>query len=131
MIAKILYFNWTKANKEDGVYNPKGSLGRVRWTGELLVDRPDLYDHVGNIECAEAGETACGEAFRKFNRVEEGDMEGMNIRSMSVGDVVLFDDSRMFVVQGMGWKEIPTEAFFETAGKLAFWARPEVKEQSQ
>ena len=54
MIAKVIYFNWRKAENEDNIRreiernapNMKAgaSLKRVTWSGELLDDRPDLYD---------------------------------------------------------------------------------------
>lgn len=127
MKAKIIYFNWYRvANTAE-----HDLLARATMGGNVLVDRPELYDVVGEIDLT-PDETGCDVAFRAFNRVEEGDMEGLTIRSMSVGDIVLFDgpDAKMFVCKGMGWEEIPREAFCETEGKLAFWARPLVKTQS-
>jgi hypothetical protein len=38
-------------------------------------------------------------------------MEGLHIRSMSVGDFVLFPDGRMYVCQGMGWREESFSSF--------------------
>lgn len=123
--AKVLYFNWHKARKEDGVYNPNGSLGRVTWTGELLTDRPDLYDWVDEVDIIPNKDyiSTCDKAFREFNCVEEGDMAGMHIRSMSVGDVVLFPDGNLYVCQGCGWKEFP-------GNSLVFWNRPKVESQN-
>jgi hypothetical protein len=64
------------------------------------------------------------DAFRAFNYLEDGDMKDLKIRSMSVGDVVLFDDAAMYVVQGTGWKHIPAGI-----DKLAFWGLPKIEEQ--
>lgn len=123
MLAKIIYFNWYKGDA--------AGLMRPTFTGELLHDRPDLYDMVGEID-VEPTEDGCDDAFRAFNRVEEDDMKGMEIRSMSVGDIVLFDNGKMFVVQGMGWKAIDNVLPLPVGpgvDKLAFWARPKVARQ--
>lgn len=113
MFAKVIYFNWNKARNEDfkSDRNLSPSLMSVTWSTGLLIDRPDLYDYVGDFEVSGENlrtfsyEGVCNGAFRRFNRVEADDMAGLNIRSMSVGDIVLFDDGRLFVVHGMGWKE--------------------------
>ncbi len=126
MIAKVIYFNWRKAEKEDLACQcdsmTRLSLKRVTWTGELLSDRPDLYDNVGEIGVPDSSENSCELAFRAFNRVLDGDMSGMTIRSMSVGDLVVFDDSKLFVCYGSGWNAV-------SGHSLAFWALPLVKEQ--
>ena len=67
-------------------------------------------------------EGVCDDAFRSFNRVEEGDMKGLKIRSMCVGDLVVFDDGKLIVCQGMCWKEV-------SGHSLKFWALPKVEEQ--
>jgi hypothetical protein len=36
----------------------------------------------------------------------EPDRDGASLRSMSVGDVVVFDSGRAFVCQGIGWAEV-------------------------
>lgn len=128
--AKIIYFNQRKALQEDDTYKHDASLIRVTWTGELLAGRPDLYDYVGDIDCGEVSaypyeyEKVCDNAFRAFNRVDEGDMEGLKIRSMCVGDIVLFPDGKLYVVQGCGWKEF-------SGNSLVFWNLPKVEEQGR
>jgi len=128
MIGKVVYFNWEKARIEDErdcASKPhKSSFLSVTWTGELLTDRPDLYDCVGDWMGLDGNHIdACDEIFRAYNRVEPGDMADLPIRSMSVGDLVVFDDGELIVCQGMGWKSY-------TGHSLAFWAIPKSSFQS-
>jgi len=87
------------------------------FTGRFFPANPELYSYVGDIETPGSEESDCEFVFRKFNRVEDGDMEGMNIRSMSVGDAVLFENGSLYFCQGMGWSLC-------TGNSLAFWNLP-------
>lgn len=55
-------------------------------------------------------EVACDELFSRFNHAHPGvtgqDAERYGCRSMSVGDMVWFDDGKRFVCCGCGWAEI-------------------------
>ena len=120
--AKIIYFNWHKLNQEPRPTEGASLFVRVNPCGELLVDRPDLYDYVADIAADGDHIETCDRAFRAFNRVEDGDMPNSQVRSMCVGDLVVFDDGRLFVCQGCGWKEF-------VGHSLKFWALPKVTTQ--
>lgn len=118
MQAKILYFNWYKGATSNRM--------SVTLSGEIATDRPDLYDCVGEVD-VDPTIAACEKVFRDYNRVEEGDMDGMEIRSMSVGDIVLFHDGTAIAVAGCGWNEQKLLGH----NRLGLWSRETVKRQDR
>lgn len=105
MHAKIIYFNHNRASR----LNPNTEFGwRVTLRGDFYFGSPGLYDYVGDISHdVTDGEELANIAFRAFNRVEVGDMAGLRIRSMCVGDALLLDDGTLIVCKGIGWETFP------------------------
>lgn len=91
MKVRLFYLNWSKTRDT--------TFHRATWEGKFFIEHPNLYDLVwqGDIEGEREPEDFL---YEKFNI---GDREGKRIRSMSVGDVVVYD-GKFVVCQGMGWK---------------------------
>jgi hypothetical protein len=140
MIVKVIYLNWRKCDTEDEKtrkFVPDApSIGRGRWTGELMADRPDLYNNVAemnyiasprDVATEKQRESYADSLFEMFNlhihkiwNTSNG--KPKRLRSLSVGDAIVFDNGHMVVCQGMGWKHV-------SGNSLAFWALPEVDAQ--
>lgn len=93
MRVKLFYLNWNKIENDD-VRRP------AKWTGAFFADRSDLYDLVFTREFPDVMVSQPEDfLFEKFNI---GGREGKHIRSMCVGDVVVYD-GKAVICQGMGW----------------------------
>lgn len=82
---------------------PPSTAVAICTCGVFRSDDPSLYEVAAEVETDSDTEADCGSLFERFNI---GDHGGERIRSMSVGDVIVFGSDRTFVVQGMGWKEV-------------------------
>lgn len=91
MKVRLFYLNWFKTRDT--------TFHRATWEGKFFIDRPDLYDLVWQ---GEVTSSASPEDFL-FTKFNIGDREGKRIRSMSVGDVVVYDE-KFVICQGVGWK---------------------------
>lgn len=109
MKVKLFYANWHKTHAEDDKNPNRTSPGlhvRVACVGDFLVDRPDLYDLVFEWDFEN---DARPEDFL-FEQFNIGDRGVKRIRSMSVGDVVVYN-GKAVVCQGMGWKTVDAPAW--------------------
>ena len=81
--------------------------GLSAFVGEIYLDRPDLYHKVEthNFPNNNLNEIA-EQLFMDYN-VDSGLQCKAGIRSMSVGDVVLFDNGAVFVCSPVGFKQVP------------------------
>ena len=98
MQAKVIYAKWRSMSRDES-FNV--SMGEV-------INNPALYEVIGVYEVdEETHEAVCERLFERFNI---GDHGGKNVRSMSVGDIVLFPEGQAFLCAGCGWKKLH-EAF--------------------
>ena len=96
--------NWDELRKLD-----ENLLFKVM-TGKVAEDKPELYEAVFCGECDDAdcaterGRAALAE--RLFERFNIGDHGGLRIRSLSVGDLLVFDGGPTLLCAPAGWDEI-------------------------
>ena len=111
MIAKVLYLNWHKLEREQRLSLPNSSCSaraaQLTLSGDFVADRPDLYDHVYTYVYADLDPHVEDTLFARLNIEDRSKFipAKHRIRSMCVGDVVLLGD-KAIVCQGMGWKMI-------------------------
>lgn len=116
MKVKLFYANWNKADREDDRpgRTEAGLKVRISMGGDLLTDRPDLYDLIFEWDFEDGAEPE-DFLFEQFNI---GDHGNKRIRSMSVGDVVVYN-GKAVVCQGMGWKTVDAPAWMvERTGEV-------------
>lgn len=97
MKYKLVYANWEKLHE---LPDDRKLLCEVMF-GKVLEDNPEYYDTVFEGETDDPTKLP-DELFERFNI---GDRGGKHVRSMSVGDLVIFEDGRAVVCAPVGWKE--------------------------
>lgn len=113
MKVKLFYANWNKIRGED---EDRSMFSKVSFEGLFLEQRPDLYDLVFEWEF-EAGATPEDFLFQQFNIGDHGGKR--TIRSMSVGDVVVYE-GKAVVCKGMGWETLDAPAWMvERTGEVS------------
>lgn len=116
MKVKLFYANWDKIRRED---EDRSMLSAVSFQGAFLEQRPDLYDLVFEWDFEDGAEPE-DFLFVEFNVIEEPSetMRRKRIRSMSVGDVVVYN-GRAHICAGCGWKRIDAPAWMvERTGEV-------------
>lgn len=114
-MATVYYLNWDQETQKHG---PASELFHKLTVKEVLEEdeKPDtaysqeefnqLYREVGEVDVDSAEE-----AWRQWNRgsgYESQEFLEQRERSMSVGDVVRFEDT-YYQAQNLGWEEITVE----------------------
>jgi hypothetical protein len=101
--------NWDKLR---ALSPDRSDLFRVTMDGETVGTPYYLDGYALQASCV-------GEVFQILNMNHPADYRQ---RSLCVGDVVVDPTGRVWVVQGMGWKELDTQTYpgsdFQTAAKL-------------
>jgi hypothetical protein len=99
---KVVYADWEMMDRDQ------------RWAvmgleARFLSDRPDLYYAVYESKTSSPFEKEADLIFKRFNIGDFGDRK--DIRSMSVGDLVVFEDGSALLCLSFGWKPvcIPSE----------------------
>ena len=108
-VYTVFLANWDKLR---ALSADRSDLCRVMMDGET-VGTPYYFDGYSlQASCV-------GEVFQILNMDHPADYRQ---RSLSVGDVVVDPTGRVWVVQGMGWKELDTQTYpgsdFQAAAKL-------------
>lgn len=119
MIYQVIYADWEAMD------------GDQRWSvhqGKFLEKRYDLYGVVASYTCRIGKDVmvskrdCANKVFEKFNI---GDHGGKDVRSMSVGDLVVFEDGTALLCGRAGWELVkvpkdfqfnPVEVAFEDFG---------------
>lgn len=116
MKVKVFYANWNKIRRED---ENRSMLVGVTFQGKFLEQRPDLYDLIFEWDFEDGAEPE-GFLFEQFNIIEEPSewMQKKRIRSMSTGDVVVYND-KAIIFKGCGTEKIDAPAWMlERTGEI-------------
>ena len=100
---KVVYADWEKMDRD------------LRWAvmgleARFLSDRPDLYYSVYESKASKPFMQEADELFKRFSVGDFGDRSG--IRSMSAGDLVVFEDGSALLCLSCGWKPVSVPSEF-------------------
>jgi hypothetical protein len=112
---KMKYLFFVNVQKDDAGYwlgfsgYQSGHALELAYAGEIAADSEQAATMRETQEERERFEErdACNRLFEKFNINHPSDYRN---RSMSVGDVIVFDNRRAYACESVGWKEIPIPA---------------------
>jgi hypothetical protein len=114
MKATLIYFDFDKMQAEEGT-----KKYCMPFQDKVYTKRPDLYFVVDTAECRvdELPEHVAESFFNDYN-IDDGKQAEKGVRSMSVGDVVVFESrgqTTAIVVAGIGFErvDVPDKWFKE------------------